>query len=558
MGADPVRQITRKLRGSVASKLTPSQKATLWRLRHGEETWQRNVKDMLYTISGNRNEAVGIRSSIVAHAYDARKHLSDTLETISTALSVAGTEYIELPRRSAFSPVIAISEHDSAKAFSAVMGIKQRDAAWVVRLEDANENPLTTEKFAKRPDKLARIVCYKRAVAENGREMTTIASYICIEPWSVLGLGVERVDGGDYPEGTLLRKFEHPRTLVEYFTPNEWKKHISTHRVLMENPLIFKIDEPIDLVYTWVDGEDPTWLRKKSMYLPQSEREDFNETAFHAARFKSRDELRYSLRSVEYYANWVNHIYLVTDDQVPEWLDTDNPKITVVSHREIFANSSDLPVFNSHAIESQLHRIPGLSEKYIYMNDDIFFLRPVDPELFFTGNGLARFFVSTAPIDFSPLSSSDMPVLSAAKNNRLLISERFGKTVVNKFKHTPHPQLKSVIQQMEEENPELFAKVASSRFRHPDDYSITSSLHHYFAYCIGRAIDASLKYAYCDLGRPDLEPYLVRTALRKDVDLMCVNDTKDTNYLDDETKDQLVGDFLRRLFPVPSSFERMG
>src|SRR5699024_11149044 len=139
------------------------------------------------------------------------------------------------------------------------------------------------------------------------------------------------------------------------------------------------------------------------------------------------------------------------------------------------------PVFNSHAIESQLHHIPGLAEQYLYLNDDVFFGRPVGPEAFFEGNGLARFFPSSALIDTEEHQPADVPVTSAAKNNRALIVERFGRRVTHLFQHTPHPQLRSVLEQMEAEHPDLFSQVAASTFRHPDDLSVASALHHYYA-----------------------------------------------------------------------------
>lgn len=58
---------------------------------------------------------------------------------------------------------------------------------------------------------------------------------------------------------------------------------------------------------------------------------------------------------------WVNHIYLVTNGQVPDWLDLDNnDDVTVVTHAEIYQNSSHLPTFASPSIEVHLHRIPNL------------------------------------------------------------------------------------------------------------------------------------------------------------------------------------------------------
>ena len=121
--------------------------------------------------------------------------------------------------------------------------------------------------------------------------------------------------------------------------------------------------------------------------------------AANESRFASRDELRYSLRSLDMYADWVRHVYLVTDDQVPVWLDTDATRGSPwSSHRELFGDRGRLPTFNSHAIESQLHHIQGLAEQYLYLNDDVFFGRPLSPSLFFHGNGLAIFFLSGAKI----------------------------------------------------------------------------------------------------------------------------------------------------------------
>ena len=82
-------------------------------------------------------------------------------------------------------------------------------------------------------------------------------------------------------------------------------------------------DEKIDLVYTWVDDTDKVWLEKRkkyvSNYILEKESND-------NCRFSNYDELKYSLRSVEKYAPWINHIFIVTAGQVPNWLDFNNPK----------------------------------------------------------------------------------------------------------------------------------------------------------------------------------------------------------------------------------------
>lgn len=88
---------------------------------------------------------------------------------------------------------------------------------------------------------------------------------------------------------------------------------------------------------------------------------------------------RYSLRSLEKNAPWINHVYIVTNGQVPEWLDTSNPKVTIVTHKEIFKNPKALPTFSSPSIEMNLHHIRGLSDYFIYFNDDVFLGSPVIP-----------------------------------------------------------------------------------------------------------------------------------------------------------------------------------
>ncbi|XP_034719441.1 N-acetylglucosamine-1-phosphotransferase subunits alpha/beta [Etheostoma cragini] len=103
-----------------------------------------------------------------------------------------------------------------------------------------------------------------------------------------------------------------------------------------------------------------------------------------ASRFEDNEELRYSLRSVERHAPWVRHIFIVTNGQIPSWLNLDNPRVTVVTHQDIFLNDSHLPTFSSPAIETHMHRIPGLSQKFIYLNDDVMFGREVWPDDFYS------------------------------------------------------------------------------------------------------------------------------------------------------------------------------
>lgn len=136
----------------------------------------------------------------------------------------------------------------------------------------------------------------------------------------------------------------------------------------------------IDLVYLWVNGNDPVWKAKHDAFTGTK---PHNEAVDGKGRYVSHDELKYSLRSAEMYAPWIRRIFIVTDNQVPEWLNTANPKVQIVDHTEILPPEA-LPCFNSVVIEHHLHRIPGLSEHFLYANDDMFFNRPVTPADFFS------------------------------------------------------------------------------------------------------------------------------------------------------------------------------
>lgn len=103
-----------------------------------------------------------------------------------------------------------------------------------------------------------------------------------------------------------------------------------------------------------------------------------------ASRFEDNEELRYSLRSIEKHAPWVRHIFIVTNGQIPSWLNLDNPRVSVVTHQDIFQNQTHLPTFSSPAIETHIHRIPGLSQKFIYLNDDVMFGKDVWPDDFYS------------------------------------------------------------------------------------------------------------------------------------------------------------------------------
>jgi hypothetical protein len=316
-----------------------------------------------------------------------------------------------------------------------------------------------------------------------------------------------------------------------------------------------RIGFAIDAVYTWVDGGDPAWQARKAAALGDNDwvTQVSSQTA-NNSRFASRDELRYSLRALHCFAPWVRRIFLVTDDQVPSWLDISHPQVTVVSHREIFGDTGRLPTFNSQAIESRLHRIPGLSEHFLYLNDDVFLGRPVTPDLFFTSGGLTRFFPSAALVDSAPRSDADAPVNSAGKNNRKLIQQAFGRVLTRKMMHTPHPSRLSVINEIEQRFAEHVEATAGHQFRHPEDISLLSSLQQYYAYLTGRATPGEIRYLYTDLADPATPFKLARLLRNRHLDAFCLNDT-DSGPEVAALQAELLADFLPAYLPFASPFE---
>lgn len=124
------------------------------------------------------------------------------------------------------------------------------------------------------------------------------------------------------------------------------------------------------MVYTWVNGSDEQFLASIKEYT----------STLDESRYNDKNELKYSLRSVVKYAPWIHHIYIVTNGQIPHWLDLNNPRISIVTHKEICPPElidQILPTFSSFAIETFLHRIPKLTQRFLYFNDDVFLGEPL-------------------------------------------------------------------------------------------------------------------------------------------------------------------------------------
>ncbi len=320
---------------------------------------------------------------------------------------------------------------------------------------------------------------------------------------------------------------------------------------MMLPPVVGEVDFEVDVVYTWVDGSDPAWLAAKDERLAAAEGTAAARAASGKARFENRDELRYSLRSLHAFAPWVRHVYVVTAGQRPAWL-LDDDRLSVVDHRDILPADA-LPTFNSHAIETGLHHIEGLAEHFVYVNDDVFLGRPVRPELFFTGAGQFAAFPSPHVIGLP--DHADAPYLGAAINNRRLLAEAFGVTITHTMAHTPHPQRRSVLAEIEQRFPDQVAATARSPFRSSADISLLSNFAQHYGLITGSAVQGSLAHSFVDLAGNAVGATFDRLSRERDQDSICIGDHHDFAFEIGKVETLLSG-FFEGYFPVASPWER--
>ncbi|MQS46075.1 sugar phosphotransferase [Lactobacillus salsicarnum] len=338
--------------------------------------------------------------------------------------------------------------------------------------------------------------------------------------------------------------------------------------------MIMQADFPIDFVVTWVNNHDEDWQRKKAKYerkQPESRQND--EIAQN--RYRDFGLFKYWFRSIEQNASWVHKIYIVTDHQVPDFLNLDNPKIKIIDHSEII-DKQFLPTFDSNTIEWNLFKIPGLSEHFVYFNDDCFINQPVQPEDFFSKDGKARDTVGQSII--MPIEGYDHTLV----NNTMKINQLVNKREVLKrrwkqffsFKqglpvlllnvflsvfprftrlydaHTAYSFIKSdmaaAYHQLEPELLENF----SEKFRTSDDYSI--QFVRYYQIILGHVDVRSMYFGQtANTDNPEKTGQLLFG--HKKAKITNVNDTIDAT---DRDLEKIIGLFNRR-FPNASGFERV-
>jgi len=323
----------------------------------------------------------------------------------------------------------------------------------------------------------------------------------------------------------------------------------------------------IDIVYTWVDGSRPEWQAGLRHACAQAA----HAMAWDAAtpnRSLDRQELRYSLRSVASYAPWVRHIYIVTPNQRPGWL-APSAKITIVDQDGLLPDRRHTPSFNSHAIESHLDRIPGLTEQFLYVNDDMFFARPVLPGDYFDAAGRPRISFALrrrlhrrvlepyveAPCG-TPLAPDD-GFRCAWKNSNRLLDEMFGARRRYLPSHHALATTRAIMARARELFAAAFSSVSSSRLRSLGDVT-PLGLATYVGLYTGMAVDSGeVRGTVVQYSDRLLRNAIALSTIAADHKTLCLNDN--TRSAPGSLRSTLVSRQIRRAlakrFPTAATWE---
>lgn len=531
--------------GSTARRLVQPLR---WALIRSRITWtrfanRRVLQDSLLIVAAARDGRV----------YVARPNSTMTpvqimqanLNLVVDALEAASIDYF-LVKTARYRHRVGVRKSDLKRAVRALLRISGRTAAYCGRERIARLSALTPA-LATREQPLHIYEVY----AAPGSSHVSAAEYACeVEFWDDAGNAlIAAVDNS-----VAMRI---PKTLLRPSSISIANRSYCSLESFTGCVLPEEITFPIDVVYTWVDGADPAWQARMEETARQCDLHGRNWQASNLARYENRDELRYSLRSIAMFAPFVRRIFIVTDDQVPPWLNVDSPRITMVSHRELFGDTGRLPTFNSHAIESRLHLIDGLSEHFLYFNDDVFLGRLVRPNLFFHSSGMTKVFLSREHIPPGPPAPDDWPADWGAKNARTLLQQHFGRNIAHKTKHVAMPMRRSVMKEIECRFPEAFRQTACAQFRSPTDIAPISSLYLHYACLSGYAVPGDARYAYLNVGSGRLPWDLSRLLDPPGFDVFCLNDT-DSSPEDLEDQRAMIEACFQNLYPIASEFELPG
>lgn len=328
----------------------------------------------------------------------------------------------------------------------------------------------------------------------------------------------------------------------------------------------------IDFIIAWVDSEDEEWI--------ESYNKTFSDKKIEKKRFMDFELLKYWFRAVEEYAPWVNKIHFVTQGHLPSFLNTDNPKINIVKHEE-YIPEKYLPTFSSHPIELNFHRIEGLSERFVYFNDDTYLINKIEPEFFFknglpTDTGILRPIVSPNYHHISEVHQNNNGIInqnfdfkrSFRKNIRKWINIKYGifnfsNLLFSVFNHVvgfnqdhmPSAFLKSTFHKVWEKEYEILDNTSMNKLRNIK-VDVNQWLFKQWQLMSGDFYPKSFKYGrlFSIEGIKDISE--VKKALNNNkLKNICIND----HVVDSNTYPEIISAldsiFAERL-PVKSTFEK--
>lgn len=328
----------------------------------------------------------------------------------------------------------------------------------------------------------------------------------------------------------------------------------------------------IDFVVTWVDGGDPVWQEKKEEYTASvnTSKRSMNSTK----AYRDWGTFKYWFRGVEQFAPWVHKVYLVTDQQKPDWLNLESEKLVLVDHKD-FIPETYLPVFSANPIESNLHRIKGLSEHFVFFNDDVYLTSPVQPTDFFSEEGLPKYNTALSPIiperyGTGNFQVNDMEIVTSyfsrdqiLKNGRFFSPKQGLKNILRSLlyrnsaficgfweSHLAHPLLKSTFELLWDKERAVLEKTSASRFRSPADTNVW--LFKYWQIASGRYAVGNAKLGGL-FSLDDAGPALWQLIASHKYKIMCINDGFQV-----KDEEQVMADFIAAmegLLPDKSSFE---
>ena len=325
----------------------------------------------------------------------------------------------------------------------------------------------------------------------------------------------------------------------------------------------------IDFVIMWVDPNDPKWQKEKNKYTPKKN------TDSSIRRYRDWDNLQYWFRGVEKYAQWVDNIYFVTYGHIPKWLNTRHPKLKIIKHSDFIPNEY-LPTFSANPIEMNLHRIKGLSEKFVFFNDDFFIINKTKPSDFFKNNvprDSACMYINIPSGNVvDGLFDNDMQIINKHFSARKVISRhpfkwfniKNGKYLYNNiflsiyskfvgihFSHLPASFTKSCYQDIWNKEYIKLDETCRNRFRSIED--VNQWLIKYWQICEGKFSPRKVswgKYYEYGMGYDVLE----QTIKSKKFKAICVNDTVSED--DFETAKNITNKLFDMKFPGKSEYER--